>query len=152
MFRSASLFIGTSLTVAVFTTFATSNIDSIAGIHHKIYSMQGILIQMKSRYAPRVCSEPGGQKPVLSLSLDHIASCKPYERLDAINCLYVQNYWRTKKHTYFKILVQERRNSTSCEVTSFLHCRFFAFWGKVLELRPFLLLKILTSPLIMGFI
>ena len=32
MFRSASLFIGTSFTVAVFTTFATSNVDSIVGI------------------------------------------------------------------------------------------------------------------------
>ena len=25
--------------------------------------------------APRVCSEPGGQKPVLSLSLDRIGTC-----------------------------------------------------------------------------
>ena len=32
MFRSASLFIGTSFTVAVFTIFATSNVDSIVGI------------------------------------------------------------------------------------------------------------------------
>ena len=38
MFRSASLFIGTSFTVAVFTIFATSNVDSIVGIPHK--SMQ----------------------------------------------------------------------------------------------------------------
>ena len=44
MFRSASLFIGTSFTVAVFTLFATSNVDSIVGIPHKIYSMQRILI------------------------------------------------------------------------------------------------------------
>ena len=79
MFRSASLFIGTSFTVAVFTIFATSNVDSIVGIPHKIYSMQRILIHIKSRSlcymcpsAPRVCSEPGGQKPVLSLSLDRI--------------------------------------------------------------------------------
>ena len=35
MFRSASLFIGTSFTVAVFTIFATSNVDSIVGIPHK---------------------------------------------------------------------------------------------------------------------
>ena len=34
MFRSASLFIGTSFTVAVFTIFATSNVDSIVGIPH----------------------------------------------------------------------------------------------------------------------
>ena len=81
MFRSASLFISTSFTVAVFTIFATSNVDSIVGIPHKIYSMQRILIHIKSRYlrstcpsAPRVCSEPGGQKPVLSLSLDLIGS------------------------------------------------------------------------------
>ena len=46
MFRSASLFIGTSFTVAVFTIFATSNVDSIVGIPHKIYSMQRILIHI----------------------------------------------------------------------------------------------------------
>ena len=50
MFRSASLFIGTSFTVAVFTIFATSNVDSIVGIPHKIYSMQRILIHIKSRF------------------------------------------------------------------------------------------------------
>ena len=79
MFRSASLFIGTSFTVAVFTIFATSNVDSIVGIPHKIYSMQRILIHIKSRSlcymcpsAPRACSEPGGQKLELSLSLDLI--------------------------------------------------------------------------------
>ena len=79
MFRSASLFIGTSFTVPVFTIFATSNVDSIVSIPHKIYSMQRILIHIKSRSlclmcpsAPRVCNEPGGQKPVLSLSLDRI--------------------------------------------------------------------------------
>ena len=79
MFRSASLFIGTSFTVAVFTIFATSNVDSIVGIPHKIYPMQRILNHTKSQSlclmcpsAPRVCSEPGGQKPVLSLSLDFI--------------------------------------------------------------------------------
>ena len=79
MFRSASLFIGTSFTVAVFTIFATLNVDSIVGISHKIYSMQKNLIHIKSRSlcwmcpsAPRVCSEPGGQKTVLSLSLDCI--------------------------------------------------------------------------------
>ena len=38
MFRSASLFIGTSFTVAVFTIFATSNVDSIVGIPHKIFN------------------------------------------------------------------------------------------------------------------
>ena len=47
MFRSASLFIGTSFTVAFFTIFATSNVDSIVGIPHKIYSMQRILIHIK---------------------------------------------------------------------------------------------------------
>ena len=84
MFRSASLFIGTSFTVAVFTIFVTSNVDSIVGIPHKIYSMQRILIHIKSRSlcymcpsAPRVCSEPGGQKPVLSLSLDLIDNKSP---------------------------------------------------------------------------
>ena len=82
MFRSASLFTGTSFTVAVFTIFATSNVESIVGIPHEIYSMQRILIHMISRSlckmcpsAPRVCSEPGGQKPVLSLSLDLIRPC-----------------------------------------------------------------------------
>ena len=49
MFRSASLFIGTSSTVAVFTTLATSNVDSIVGIPHKIYSMQRILNHIKNR-------------------------------------------------------------------------------------------------------
>ena len=80
MFRSASLFIGTSFTVAVFTIFVTSNVDSIVGIPQKIYSMQNFLIHIKSQSlcemcpsAPRVCSEPGGQKPVLSLSFDRIA-------------------------------------------------------------------------------
>ena len=75
-----SLFIGTSFTVAVFTIFATSNVDSIVGIPHKIYSIQRNLIHIKSRSlcwmspsAPRVCSQSGGQKPVLTLSLDSIA-------------------------------------------------------------------------------
>ena len=79
MFRSASLFIGTSFTLAIFTIFVTSNVDSIVGIPHKIYSMRRILIHIKSRSlcwmcpsAPRVCSESGGKKPVLSLSLDLI--------------------------------------------------------------------------------
>ena len=79
MFRSASLFIGTSFTIAVFVIFATSSVDSVVGIPYKMYSMQRILIHIKSRSlssmspsAPKVCSEPGGQKPVLSLSLDHI--------------------------------------------------------------------------------
>ena len=35
MFRSASFFIGISFTVAVFTIFATSIVDSIVGIPHK---------------------------------------------------------------------------------------------------------------------
>ena len=48
MFRSASLFIGTSFTVVVFTIFATSNVDSIVGIDNKIYSMQRILIHIKA--------------------------------------------------------------------------------------------------------
>ena len=48
MFRSASLFIVISFTVAVFTIFATSNVDSIVGIPHKIYSMQRILIHIKA--------------------------------------------------------------------------------------------------------
>ena len=47
MFRSASLFIGTYFTVTVFTIFATSNVDSIVGIPHKIYSMQKNLIHIK---------------------------------------------------------------------------------------------------------
>ena len=47
MFRSASLFIGTSFTVAVFTIFAASNVDLIVCIPHKIYSMQRILIHIK---------------------------------------------------------------------------------------------------------
>ena len=46
MFRSASLFTGTSVTVAVFTKFATSNADSIVGIHQKIYSIQNMLIHI----------------------------------------------------------------------------------------------------------
>ena len=49
MFRSASLCIGTSFTVAIFTIFATSNVDSIVGIPHKIYLMQWILIHIKSQ-------------------------------------------------------------------------------------------------------
>ena len=48
MFRSASLFIGTSFTVVVFTIFATSNVDSIVRIPHKIYSMPRILIHIKA--------------------------------------------------------------------------------------------------------
>ena len=48
MFRSASFFIGTSFTVAVFTIFATSNVDSIVGVPRKIYSMQRILINKKA--------------------------------------------------------------------------------------------------------
>ena len=79
MFRSASLFIGTSFTVPVSTIFATSDVDSIVGIPHKIYSMQRIFIHIKKPISllnvpicPRACSEPGSQKPVLSLSLDRI--------------------------------------------------------------------------------
>ena len=49
MFGSTSLFIGTSFTVAGFTIFATSNVDSIVGIPHKIYSMQRISIHIKSQ-------------------------------------------------------------------------------------------------------
>ena len=48
MFRSASVFIDTSFTVAVFTIFATSNVDSIVSIPHKIYSIQRILIHTKA--------------------------------------------------------------------------------------------------------
>ena len=48
MFKSAWLFIGTSYTVAVFTIFATSNVDPIVGIPHNIYSMQKILIHIKT--------------------------------------------------------------------------------------------------------
>ena len=48
MFRSASLFIGTSFRVAVFTIFTTSNVYSIVGIPHKLYSMQRILIHIKA--------------------------------------------------------------------------------------------------------
>ena len=60
MFRSASFFIGTYFTVAVFTIFATSNVDSIVGIPHKIYSMQRILIHIKSRSLCWMCpSAPG---------------------------------------------------------------------------------------------
>ena len=47
MFRSASSFIGTSFAVAVFIIFATSNVDSIVGIPHKIYSMQRIFYPHK---------------------------------------------------------------------------------------------------------
>ena len=39
---------GTTFTVAVFTIFATSNVDSIVGIPHKKYSMQRILIHIKT--------------------------------------------------------------------------------------------------------
>ena len=91
MFRRASLFIGTSFTVAVCTIFATSNVDSIVDIPHKRYPMQRILIHMKSRSlckmcpsASRVCSEPGGQKPVIYLSLNRIgAHVKQAMGLDA---------------------------------------------------------------------
>ena len=48
MFRSASLFIGTSFTVAVFIIFATLNVDSIVGIPQKTYSMKRILINIKT--------------------------------------------------------------------------------------------------------
>ena len=79
MFRSASLVIGTSFTVVVCTIFATSTVDSIVGIPYKIYSMQRILIHIKTdlfvkcaHLHPGYCSEPGDQKPVLSLSLDRI--------------------------------------------------------------------------------
>ena len=79
MFKTASLFIGASFTVAVFTIFAISNVESIVGIPHKMSSIQKNLIHIKSPSlcwmcpsAPMVCSEPGGQKPVLSLSLDLI--------------------------------------------------------------------------------
>ena len=94
MFRSASLFIGTSFIVAVFTILATSNVDSIVGIPHKIYSMQRILIHIISRSlcimclsAPRVCSEPGGQTPVLSLSLDLI-----HKRLEVVTRVVTVKY------------------------------------------------------------
>ena len=40
MFRSASFFIGTSFTVAVFTIYATSNVDSIVGHRQNKLSAQ----------------------------------------------------------------------------------------------------------------
>ena len=101
MFRSESLFIGTSFTVAVFTIFATSNVDSIVGIPHKIYSMQRILMAIRSRSlclmcpsAPRVCSEPGGQKPVLSLSPDLIGRAWPFHMLiySMVLCIIPANF------------------------------------------------------------
>ena len=105
MFRSASLFIGTSFTVAVFTIFATPNVDSIVGILHKIYSMQRILIHIKSQSlcqmcpsAPMVCSEPGGQKPVLSLSLDLINSRGPFYQYGLTsNPPWISNYIHYEK-------------------------------------------------------
>ena len=48
MFRCASLSIGTFFTVAVFTIFATSNVDLVVGIPHKMYTMQRILIHIKA--------------------------------------------------------------------------------------------------------
>ena len=114
MFSSASLFFGTSFTIAVFTIFATSNVDSIVGIPHKIYSMQRILLHIKSRClcymcpsAPRVCSEPGGQKPVLSLSLDLIhtfVKFYPFSFIPNVSisinllgvCFFMQNICFTK--------------------------------------------------------
>ena len=110
MFRSASLFILTSFTVAVFTIFATSNVDSIVGIPLKIYSMQKNLIHIKSQslcqmcpFAPRVCSEPGGQKPVLSQSLDRIQ--------DTVVCnvrLVVRSWLITPRHAKLCELVGKR--------------------------------------------
>ena len=58
MFRSASLFIGTSSTVAVFTIFATSNVNSTVGIPHKIYSMQRILIHTRTTRTPAIWRYP----------------------------------------------------------------------------------------------
>ena len=46
----AQLFIGTSLTVYLFNIIATSNIDLIVSILHKIYSMQRILIHIKNNF------------------------------------------------------------------------------------------------------
>ena len=45
--RSSKSFICTSLTVDLFSIFATSNIDLVANIY-KIYSMQRILIRIKN--------------------------------------------------------------------------------------------------------
>ena len=47
MFRNASLFIGTSFTVAVFTIFATSNVDSFVGIPHKKFNAKNLNPQKK---------------------------------------------------------------------------------------------------------
>ena len=108
MFRSASLFIDTSFIVAVFTIFATSNVDSIVGIPHKIYLMQRILIHIKSRSlcqmcpsASRVCSEPDGQKQVLSSSLDHTKislKCIPMGPIGNTSTLVQVMVWWTADH------------------------------------------------------
>ena len=59
MFRSSSLFIGTSITVAVFAIFATSNEDSNVGIPHKIYSMQRIKTQKADLFVKCAHLHPG---------------------------------------------------------------------------------------------
>ena len=57
MFRSASLFIGPSFTVAVFTIFATSNVDSIVSIPHKIYSIQKFYKKLISLLNVPICTQ-----------------------------------------------------------------------------------------------
>ena len=43
--------------------------------------------------APRVCSEPGGQKPVLSLSLDRIDNTKSPLVQELASCRLDDNHW-----------------------------------------------------------
>ena len=112
MLRSASLFIGTSFTVAVFTKFATSNVDSILGIPHKIYSMQRILIHIKSRslcwMCPSICTQ-GMQRTWWPEASTVIVTCgfelmhKAWRYIEEVPYYFLRSFIKFQGHTGWKI-------------------------------------------------
>ena len=95
MFRSASLFIGTSFTVAVFTIFATSNVDSIVGIPHKIYSMQKNLIHIKANLFVKCAHlHPGYAANLVARSRYYHCHWTVFPAQRASNAENVSIWWR----------------------------------------------------------
>ena len=96
--------------------------------------------------APRVCSEHGGQKPVLSLSLDRIGAVgtKFSESL-----IRMQKFWAKKMDHFFFlqhviILPRGQQGKDICYGTSEDWVKFKDKWMKKAEILPFYLLNTST--------
>ena len=124
MFRSASLFIDTWFTVAVFTIFAASKVDSIVGIPPKIYSMQRILIHIN---VP-ICTQ--GMQRTWWPEAGTIIVTGPYWGYCIIVLVPVKQLWRIWRNASPEStgtnnidgLVQERRNSSALALELHLSC------------------------------